>query len=269
MSELSLEFTKNEDGKTYLKNQYASYPFHICRTQYYENDPYGMANIYIQSASGGIYENETLTTNVTANAESFSHITTQASTIVHGMTNKNAQQVININANEHAYTEYISDPLILFPASKLYSTINAYVDETSTVVIVDAFLLHFLNGNNQLFSQLNSYLQIYTEKNELLAKDAYLMNQKNFLNSKQRYIGMGTVSVINRSNMNNSLLETLQTNMQNYDNIYGGATLLPNECGLIIKFLVPDGDLLKKTILQIWIQIRESIIGIKPNIRRK
>ena len=269
MSELSLQFSKDIEGKTFLENQFASYPFHICRAQYYENDPIGMANVYIQSASGGIYENENLTTNVIANAQSFSHVTTQASTIVHGMPNSDAQQVINIHATDQAYTEYISDPLILFPESNLRSNINVYADETSTAIIADAFLLHFLKGENHLFKELNSYLQIYTENNTLLAKDVYLVNPGNFLDETHTYISMGTISIINRTNKYDHLLEPLQALMQNNNEIYGGATLLPNQCGIIIKFLAPDGHVLKKAILQTWIYIRESIIGIKPSIRRK
>ena len=70
----------------------------------------------------------------------------------------------------------MSDPLILFPTSKLTSTINVYADQTSTAVIADAFLLHFLNGEDKLFKQLKSYLQIHDENNQLLAKDVYLIN---------------------------------------------------------------------------------------------
>lgn len=269
MSKLSLQFAKNIEGKTYLENQFASYPFHICRAQYFDNDPHGMANVYIQSASGGIYENENLTTDVIANSQSYSHITTQASTIVHGMPNGDALQTVNINATDHAYTEYVSDPLILFPDSNLRSNINVYVDETSTAVIADAFLLHFLKGDQQLFNQLNSYLQIYTENQELLAKDVYRVNPGNFLNGKRKYISMGTISIINRSNICDSLLQPLQSEMQTNQDIYGGATLLPNQCGIIVKFLAPDGDILKKTMLRAWINIRETIVGIKPIIRRK
>jgi len=269
MTNLSLEFAKNADGKTFLENQYASYPFHICRTQYFENDPPGMANIYIQSASGGIYENENLITNVVANADSFSHVTTQASTIVHGMTNGSAHQTVNVNALDNSYTEFVSDPLILFPQSKLSSTINVSADLTSTAVIADAFLLHFLNGEDQLFKQLKSYLQIYDENNQLLAKDVYIISPKNFLSADRDYIGMGTISIINRSLNTENMLEKLQDTIKSNEYVYGGATLLPNNCGLIIKFLAPDGDLLKKTITQLWMDIRESLIGTKPNIRRK
>lgn len=269
MTNLSLEFSRNADGKTFLANQYASYPFHICRTQYLENDPPGMANIYIQSASGGIYENESLTTNVVANADSFSHVTTQASTIVHGMTDGDAHQTVNINAKNSSYTEFVSDPLILFPTSKLSSTINVYADQTSTAIIADAFLLHFLNGKDKLFKQLKSYLQIHDENNQMLAKDVYIINPKNFLSAEREYIGMGTISIINRSINTENILEKLQVTVKSNENIYGGATLLPNNCGIIIKFLAPDGDFLKKTITQLWMDIRESFIGTKPNIRRK
>ncbi len=269
MSNLSLEFAKNSDGKTYLENQYAAYPFHICRTQYYDNDPPGMANIYIQSASGGIYENENLTTNVIANSNSYSHVTTQASTIVHGMTNGGAYQTVNINATGNSYTEYISDPLILFPGSKLNSTINIYSEKKSTAIVADAFLLHFLNGKDHLFEQLNSNLQVYSDNNKLLAKDVYLVKPKNFLDGKHKYIGMGTICIINRSISKEKKLDLLQKSIKENKSIYGGATLLPNNCGIIVKFLAPDGDTLKKTILQTWMTIRTSIVGTKPNIRRK
>ncbi len=269
MSRLSLEFAKDRDGKTYLENQFASYPFHICRTQYMENDPPGMANIYIQSASGGIYENESLITDVTANSGSYSHVTTQASTIVHGMPNGAARQVVNIIATGNAYTEYVSDPLILFPKSKLGTEINVFADESSTAIIADAFLLHFLDGKEQPFDQLNSYLNIYSEQDELLAKDVYLVKPTNFLRENYQYISMGTISIIHRSETIQPLLKLLQQVMHSNSEIYGGATLLPNKCGIIVKFLAPDGDSLKKTILKTWIQIRELIVGITPNIRRK
>ena len=269
MSELSLEFTKNEYGKTYLDKQYASYPFHICRTQYFENDPFGMANIYIQSASGGIYENESLVTNITANTSSYSHITTQASTIVHGMENGKADQAININAINNAYTEYISDPLILFPGSNLNSSINVYIDQTSTAIVVDSFLLHFLNTSDVFSYKLKSTSNIFTDNNELLAKDVYITNPQNFLKNNKNYIGMGNIFLIDRSIKNKNILESLQAEMQINNNVYAGATLLPNDCGILFKFLAPDGDTLKKTILKTWISIRESLVGIKPNIRRK
>ena len=269
MGKLSLEFSTGQNGKTYLKNQYASYPFHICKAQYFENDPPGMANIYIQSASGGIYEDDSLVTGVVANSNSYSHITTQASTIVHGMPKGMAYQTVDVNVTGNSYMEYMSDPLILFPESKLNSKTNVFADLSSTAIIADSFLLHFLKNDKQIFKQLNSSLQVYSEENELLAKDMYWMNSKNFLNKRHMYIGMSTIYLIDRSNARQHLLELLQNYLKQNKDIYGGASRLPNNCGMIIKFLAKDGDMLKKTVQQIWMAIRESIVGIKPNIRKK
>ena len=80
---------------------------------------------------------------------------------------------------------------------------------------------------------------------------------------------MGTISIINRSAAHKSLLESLQKYMLMNNDVYGGISMLPNKCGMIMKFLAPDGDVLKKTILQTWMTIRESIVGIKPNVRKK
>jgi urease accessory protein len=228
-----------------------------------------MATIYIQSASGGIYENEHLSTDVIATAQSNSHITTQASTIVHSMPNGMAHQNINIKASNHAYTEYISDPLILFPDSNLRSNINVNIDTTSTVVIADAFLLHFLDDKDTQFKQFNSSFCVWSENNDLLVKDVYLANSSNFYHKQSRYISMGTLSIIKRSHLDESLLPELQLIMEKNQNIYGGATLLPNDCGIIIKFLAIDGIALKKAMIQCWMLIRESSVNITPTIRRK
>ena len=112
-----------------------------------------------------------------------------------------------------------------------------------------------MKGDDHLFNQFNSTLQIFSEDEKLLAKDVYKITPKNFLNGKRKYIGMGTITVVNRSNNNEPLLETLQIQMKSNNHIYGGISLLPNNCGMIMKFLASDGDELKRTTLSVWMKI--------------
>lgn len=270
MSTLSLEFAADESGKSFLNAQYASYPYHICRAQYLKNDPTGMANIYIQSASGGIYQNETLTTNVIAHPKSSSHVTTQASTIVHSMPEGSSSQNINIEAKNDSYTEYYSDPLILFPQSELNSNIKLVIDKTSTAIIIDGFITHALDYNKVNFRQLNSNFSIYNPQNKLLVRDIYSVTPEN-LNpfGKIKFIGMGTITLVSSEHCNNELIEKIQRDLKSNTNIFGGATKLPNNAGLLIKFLIPEGYLLKEMSLYYWKMIRNSIFGIEPITRRK
>ena len=57
---LDLAFAADGDGRTYLQRQYASYPFHVCRVHYHDKDHPGLATLYVQSCSGGIYEDDRL-----------------------------------------------------------------------------------------------------------------------------------------------------------------------------------------------------------------
>jgi len=269
MTELAIEYSTDDTGETFIKHQYASYPFHICRAQYMENDPAGMANVYIQSASGGIYENESLATHIAANNNSYSHTTTQASTIVHSMTRGAAEQLISLKATGKAYLEYFSDPLILFPGSKLSSKIKIEADETSVVLLVDAFLVNTKYESMDIFGWYHNCLEVYSEKQSLLVKDVYKANKNNFLQDKNGHIGLGTLTLIKRSGDISTILVALQNAIKECDDIYGGTTRLPNSSGIIVKLLARDGDSLKKAMLKIWIASRKSITGIKPNARRK
>ena len=270
MPNLSLEFSIDDNGKSFLNSQYASYPFHICRSQYMDSDPFGMANIYIQSASGGIYQNESLTTNIVANSDSNSHVTTQASTIVHSMPDGNSCHTINIEAKNNSYTEYFSDPLILFPESELNSNINLFIDKSSTAIIVDGFITHELSHTQEKFRKLNSNFSIYSHDNKLLVRDIYSVTPDN-LNPFDKYktVGMGTIVIASQKYSTDELLDELQKTLQANRNIYGGASKLPNSTGIIIKYLVPETSLLKESSLYYWKLIRKIIFGIDPIVRRK
>jgi len=270
MSTLSLEFSADEDGKSFINSQYASSPFHVCRAQYFKNDPKGMANIYIQSASGGIYQDEILTTNVVAHPNSNSHVTTQASTIVHSMPEGSSSQNINIEAKNNAYTEYYSDPLILFPQSELDSNIKMVIDKTSSAIVIDGFITHALDYNDVSFRKLNSNFSIYDTDNNLLVRDIYSVTPES-LNpfGVKKYIGMGTITLVNFDHDNNALIELLQRELKANPNIFGGASKLPNNSGVLIKFLIPESHLLKETSLHYWKLIRNNIFGVEPITRRK
>ena len=270
MSTLSLEFSADNSGKSFLNSQFASYPFHICRAQYFKNDPHGMANIYIQSASGGIYQNEALTTNVIANANSSSHVTTQASTIVHSMPDGHSSQTVNITVKNQAYTEYFPDPLILFPQSELSAHTRLTIDKTSTAIVIDGFITHAPHGNQNHFRKLHSSFSIYDAADKLLARDNYSVTPENlnvFKNSK--FIGMGTITVATQRYYCDEFVKLLQKDLKANTRLYAGVTALPNNAGILLKFLVPESHLLRESALYYWKLIRNNIFGIEPITRRK
>src|SRR5204862_28241 len=78
-------------GRTFISRQYFAYPFHVCRPFYHDAALPGLATLYVQSCSGGLYENDRLMVDLEAAPLTEAHVTSQASTIVHGMNGGTAE----------------------------------------------------------------------------------------------------------------------------------------------------------------------------------
>ncbi len=63
---LELAFARDPSGRTYLRRQFASYPYHVCRPLSFGGDPQGMATIYLQSSAGGIFRDDRLREHIVA-----------------------------------------------------------------------------------------------------------------------------------------------------------------------------------------------------------
>ena len=124
-SKARLQFTASANGETYLSDQHVGYPMHITRPFYLENDPPGMPTVYLQSVSGGLFGGDVIHLTITVNENAQAQVTTQAGTVVHSMKpQQHATQHITIDARINSLFEFISDPLILFPESKLNQRIQ-------------------------------------------------------------------------------------------------------------------------------------------------
>ena len=132
---LELTFARDPSGRTYLRGQYASYPYHVCRPLSFGGDPQGMATIYLQSSAGGIFRDDRLREHIVAEEGAAAHVTTQASTIVHSMDRGDARQEVLIEAAAGSFIEVLPDPFILFPQSRFASDVRVRAHETATVVI--------------------------------------------------------------------------------------------------------------------------------------
>src|ERR1700754_2555099 len=130
-----LVFSCDPAGRTYVSRQHMPYPFHICRPLYIEQDPPGMATLYVQSCSAGLQQHDDLRTSIAVEADAQVHYTTATPTIVHSMEEGQAKQEIRIEAHPGSIAEYLPEPLILFPWSRLRSTLYVSAPEGSSVLI--------------------------------------------------------------------------------------------------------------------------------------
>ena len=91
-----------------------SYPYHVCRPHFLDRELPGLATLYLQSCSGGLFEDDKLACDVIAGTGSAIHLTSGASTIVHSSRRGGqAEHSTAIRAEQNAFAEYLPDPVHL------------------------------------------------------------------------------------------------------------------------------------------------------------
>ena len=271
--DLKLQFARSLNGETYISNQYCRYPFHICRAQYVDTNPPGLATIYLQSCAGGIFEGDRLLCEFHTLPESQAHITTPASTIVHSMNHGTAELCVTIKAEKGCYTEYLPDPLILFPESQLRSKLVVRMHATAIICLTDAFLVHDPMNCGNKFGEYQNETRIEDLQGKLLCLDRYRITGEQFSNN---YIGVmgdyavhGTAMFLGPVNQTSSLPETLKEVLDTNCAVYTGVSVLPNDCGIWIRLLSKDTFELRSTITKLWEVWRFNFAGALPQTRKK
>lgn len=270
---LELSFSVDGNGRTFIDHQYASNPFHICRAHYLDADLPEMATLYIQSCAGGIYRDDRHEICITANPGANVHLTTQASTIVHGMVQGEAHQTTRILVRKNAFVEYLPDPMILFPIAHLTSSIELRMEEDAQIVLGDAFLSHDPEQREEPFGFLANELRMIDGMGHLIALDRFRVEGDEIANGKSGAMGRHNahgmlIAVVRQpiiANLKSSLVDVLST----VDGIYAGVSILPQGTGVWVRFTTIDGSSLSHAMLSAWKTTRLAISGHIPDNRRK
>jgi urease accessory protein len=268
-----LAFARSPDGVTYLREQRVGYPFHICRPFHMEGDPSGMASLYLQSCAGGIFEDDHLGLDVTMDAGSAVHLTTQASTIVHTMTRGRSRVASTFEVGPNAWFEMIADPLILFPGSSLTAETQLVVDPTAIAVLADAFLLHDPAGEYRPFARLDAETVIEVAGRGRVACDRYAVAGATVLAGMPgvtgRYRAQGTLLAVAPDGRFLPLVGDLRRALSELDGIYAGVSTLPGNAGLWCRILAEGAPPLRRALDELWSVLRTRSTGQVPRRRRK
>jgi len=270
--QLALGFARRHGGPTFLQRQRVAYPFHVGRTLQMPGDPAGFCTIYLQSCAGGIFQHDRLLQSVHFAPEAQAHVTTGASTIVHTMDAGHAQQDLLIEAGENTFAEYLPDPLILFPRSRLDTRLLVRAHASATVIACESFLMHDPAARHEPFDWLRSDTRIETEAGELLAADRFRVEGATVAARTAGITGpraaQATLMVVHRADPAIALA-ALRASLREDSPGYAGASLLPNGAGAWLRVLADDAIGLRAVIHDAWVSVRTALTGAPPGTRRK
>lgn len=269
---LELRFANGADGVTQLASQFASYPFHLCRPFRFAGDPPGMATLYLQSCSGGIYEGDRLSVRIEAPGNAQAHVTTQAATIARGMRQAGARHMAVLQAGAGSLVEYLPDPVILFPRARLDTSLLVRAEGEARVITGEAFLLHDPLGLGRPFFALSSLLQVEEGGSERVWFRDRLAVQGEAWTARCPGVtaeAMGMATLVMLGPEASALVTRLRSAIDAIPELWGGASLLPSGRGTVCRFLARDGRALRAGINAAWRATRKHWTGTEPQNRRK
>jgi urease accessory protein len=271
--QLDLTFASSADGRTVLRRQHVTYPFHVGRSWTVAGDPEGMLTLYVQSCSGGVFQHDDLALRIAAGDGAQAHITTAAATVVHRMEDGHACQSVVLEAQPGSLLEYLPDSLILFRGARLRNELTLRAHPQAVVMAWDAMVPHDPDGGGGTFDWIASDLCVQDPDGRVLARDRYRLDGTLLARSVPGVTGplqcQGAFVVVQRQVPQAALVEALRAALPAGPGLYAGASSLPADCGAWVRVLAGDAFLLRDALQRAWYSARRLITGAQPQRRRK
>lgn len=264
-TQASIRFARSPDGDTYIQRQQVGYPFHLGRVLRLPEAPPGMASVYLQSCSGGIFEGEDLGLDLHVGQGACAHLSTGASTVVHGMRERGARQRVRIEVEAGAFFEYLPKPALLFPRADLHSRVDVVLHPGASLLLCDSCLGHEPDGKDNYFDKYLSTLCVVRPDGRLLLLDRMQLSGKDLKSANVGMTGsyqmLASLFILDDRFDPASMLKSLHSGALGQGRGYAAASELPSGCGIWVRLLSHSAADLQSIVNAIWQNVRNSFVN--------
>jgi len=264
-ADLAAEFA---GGRTVLRRQRVGYPLHVTRGFYLDAARPDLLTLYIQSASGGLYAGDRLKLNVAVGANAALHLTTQAATVVHDSADAASVQQLRLSVGKGAFCAISSDPYVLFPGANLSLDTTAVVEEDAVLFLADGIAVHDPRRSGRAFAQYAGRLRVMRPDGRLLLQDIGRISGDALPKGPLGTMAATATAVLVAPREKWPSAEVLSQAVDRCGCI-AGASEAPNQAGLALRILAPDGGSLQRGIEAAFHVAAHSTLGVELARRRK
>lgn len=256
----------DERKKTIIKEKFCRVPLYVQRALYLEESIPSMAYIYIISPSGGILQGDRYRIDITLKKNSYAHITTQSATRVYKMERDFATQMVNIVVDDGCYFEYIPEQVIPFRNSRFYQIADLNVHENSTMVYSEMIVPGRV-ASGEVFEYDICYVKTVAKDNfdKLRFTDTFKLEpKKEDLRSYGIMENLDTVSslyILTKREYVKDIKNEINSIFKNIVIVRGGASVLPDNRGIIVRILGNTASEVRNAIFEILKITRKKILG--------
>jgi urease accessory protein len=268
----ALDLTFRRSGaRTRLCEQTVRYPFHITRPFYFDTVAApGLATLYLQSASGGLYRGERLPVRIAASDGAEVCLTTQSSTVVHDARGVPTVATTTIEAGDGAVVFHVPDPLILLPGAELQSSVRVRRQAGATVVVSEAFLCHDPAPSGRTFAAFSNEVRIESPEGVAEAIDRQVLAGGDLAAASRlgERVAAGGFMIAGPLAADADPV-AFRNRIGAVEGARIGVSRLPFETGLSVRIAADGGVALTRALDAVFVAAFHLIYGADPVRRRK
>ncbi|MCW5619658.1 MAG: urease accessory protein UreD [Burkholderiales bacterium] len=271
VEQLQLTFAADRTGRTWLQRRHADYPYGVGQAFRLDARRPDMLAVILQSTSGGMYDGERLHARVRVGHRAEAQVSTQGASVVHaGPHAQGVHSLLTLQAEAHGVLEYLADPLILTPDTRLVQRTLVQADPSARVLLAEAFLMHDPQDADGVFALLDTEVRVHSERGELLCRDALRATGAAWRAAEPRFDSTSRAygSLYALCPGATRLLETVRTALPSENGFYAGCSLMPNDQGMLVRVLAADAIGLQSAMQTAWTAVQQAWFGAAPAPRR-
>ncbi|HEX2526288.1 MAG TPA: urease accessory protein UreD [Geminicoccus sp.] len=263
---LDLAFRAAPDGTTVLARRRVRHPFSVQAAMRDVRGRPNCARVFVQSASGGIFADETIGQRVVVQDGAELRVEMPAATVVHAMRDgSSSRQRIELRAGAGGLLEYLPRPLILFPSSRLAQIVEVEAADDARLLIGDGFMMHDPQSGGGAFDRFDSRLVVRRPDGALVLDDRSFATglamraQAPGLSGRHGALGSLLMIAPQTEASAPAHVRELHALLEGMAGLHAGATALRTQAGLLVRILAVDGGTLAQAQALVAQRMRDML----------
>jgi urease accessory protein len=271
---LALRFVSGADGRTELADRFQRFPLRWTVPMYLDPGDPGMAFVYVQNPTGGLFAGDRLVMRLAAGPRTRVHLTTQSATKAYRMTEGEARQRIEVALGEQAFVEYAPDLLIPQAGARLEQELVVDVAEDAAFIGIETVAPGRLaRGEVFAYTRLRLATEIRTANGPALFADTLLLEPARRSPRRRGLLGpylyLGLLLAVAPANDAEALAERLDAVLAGAPDVLAAAGALPAGAGAFARVLAATPGAARRALDGAWSAARQALVGLPLPPRRK
>jgi urease accessory protein len=264
---------KGPDGRTYLSRRRLRFPLRLTVPLYLDPAVPGMAFVYLQNPTGGLFEGDDLAVSLRAEADAQVHLTTQAATKAYRAETGCARQRVELDVAAGAFLEYVPDPLIPHAGARVEQEVVASVEPGGSAIVAETVAPgRVASGEAFGYSSLSLTTRIVVDGVET-AVDSLVLEPRAVDPRRPGILGdyayLVSLFAIAPANAAEPLAEWMADELARVRGCLSATAVLPSGAGVLARVLAPSAIPAGKALRAAWSAARLGLAEVPLPPRRK